>query len=138
MKSQQIYKDNNNIKSLKACLDNLKKQEMVLKELERELQFYNTLLYKPIFKSRVMNLYETLARFKYDLGHLDENRLKLMGKISTQLNQISCKIENKEVTLDNILKDNINELETEISKFQEGLSGLKLGLFEYIQSTILD
>lgn len=138
MESQQIYKDNNNIKSLKACLDNLKKQEMVLKELERELQFYNTLLYKPIFKSRVMNLYETLARFKYDLGHLDENRLKLMGKISTQLNQISCKIENKEVTLDNILKDNINELETEISKFQEGLSGLKLGLFEYIQSTILD
>lgn len=138
MKSQQIYKDNNNIKSLKACLDNLKKQEMVLKELERELQFYNTLLYKPIFKSRVMNLYETLARFKYDLGHLDENRLKLMGKISTQLNQISCKIENKEVTLDNILKDNINELETEISKFQEGLFGLKLGLFEYIQSTILD
>ena len=138
MESQQIYKDNNNIKSLKACLDNLKKQEMVLKELERELQFYTTLLYKPIFKSRVMNLYETLARFKYDLGHLDENRLKLMGKISTQLNQISCKIENKEVTLDNILKDNINELETEISKFQEGLSGLKLGLFEYIQSTILD
>ena len=138
MESQQIYKDNNNIKSLKACLDNLKKQEMVLKELERELQFYTTLLYKPIFKSRVMNLYETLARFKYDLGHLDENRLKLMGKISAQLNQISCKIENKEVTLDNILKDNINELETEISKFQEGLSGLKLGLFEYIQSTILD
>ncbi|MFH6769109.1 hypothetical protein V8G56_10215 [Gaetbulibacter aquiaggeris] len=138
MESQQIYKDYNNTKSLEEWLNNLKKQEMVLKELERELQFYTTLLYKPIFKSRVMNLYETLARFKYDLGHLDENRLKLMGKISTQLNQISSKIENKEVTFDNILKNNVNELETAISKFHEGLSNLKSGLFEYIQSTILD
>lgn len=138
MESQQIYKNYSNTKSLEECLDNLKKQEIVLKELEHELQFYTTLLYKPIFKSRVMNLYETLARFKYDLGHLDENRLKLLGKISTQLNQISSKIENKEVIFDNILKNNINELETEISKFHKELSGLKSGLFEYIQSTILD
>ncbi|HEY5686781.1 MAG TPA: hypothetical protein VIS27_00575 [Yeosuana sp.] len=138
MESQQIYNDYNNTKSLQEWLKNFKKQEMVLKELERELQFYTTLLYKPIFKSRVMNLYETLARFKYDLGYLDEDRLKLMGKISTRLNQISSKIENKEVTFDNILKNNINELEIEISKFHEELSSLKLGLFEYIQSTILD
>ena len=64
MESQQIYKKSNNTKSLEEWLNSLKKQEMVLKELEREIQFYTTLLYKPIFKSRVMNLYETLARFK--------------------------------------------------------------------------
>jgi hypothetical protein len=138
MESQQIYKSINNSKSLEECLNKLTKQEIVLKELERELQFYTTLLYKPIFKSRVMNLYETLARFKYDIGHLDENRLKLLSKISTLLNQITSKIESKENTFDHILIDHINDLETEISKFHERISNLKLGLFEYIQSTILD
>mgnify|MGYP000362432713 CR=1 FL=1 len=138
MEAQEIYKSFNNTKSFEASQNHLKKQEVVLKELEPELQFYTTLLYKPIFKSRVMNLYETLARFKYDLGHLDENRLKLLSKISAQLNQISSIVENKDVPFDNVLNDNIHDIEAEISMFYEGLSNLKLGLFEYIQSTILD
>ncbi len=138
MESQQIYKSISNTKSLEECADNLIKQEKMLIELEPELQFYITLLYKPIFKSRVMNLYETLARFKYDLDHLDENRIKLLSKISTQLNQITSKIESKEVPFDNFLRDNMNDLNTEILKFYERIANLKSGLFEYIQSTILD
>jgi hypothetical protein len=138
MGSQQIYKSINTTESLEEWLNNLTKQELILKELELELQFYTTLLYKPIFKSRVMNLYETLARFKYDIGHLDENRVKLLSKISTLLNQITSKIESKETTFDHILIDHMNDLETEILKFHERISNLKLGLFEYIQSTVLD
>ena len=138
MESQQIYKDNNNIKSLKACLDNLKKQEMALKELEREIQFYATLLYKPIFKSRVMNLYETLARFKYDLGHLEENRLKLLSKISHHINDLTDKIKYKDIVLDAILIDTLNDLESEIYNYFDSVSSLKLKLFQYIESTILD
>ena len=77
MGSQQIYKSINTTESLEEWLNNLTKQELILKELELELQFYTTLLYKPIFKSRVMNLYETLARFKYDIGPVSYTHLTL-------------------------------------------------------------
>jgi len=138
MESQQIYKKSNNTKSLEEWLNSLKKQEMVLKELEREIQFYTTLLYKPIFKSRVMNLYETLARFKYDLGHLEENRLKLLSKISHHINDLTDKIKYKDIVLDAILIDTLNDLESEIYNYFDSVSSLKLKLFEYIESTILD
>lgn len=138
MESQQIYKKSNNTKSLEEWLNSLKKQEMVLKELKREIQFYTTLLYKPIFKSRVMNLYETLARFKYDLGHLEENRLKLLSKISHHINDLTDKIKYKDIVLDAILIDTLNDLESEIYNYFDSVSSLKLKLFEYIESTILD
>ena len=132
MESQQIYKSINHSKSLEECLNNLTKQKIVLKELERELQFYTTLLYKPIFKSRVMNLYETLARFKYDLGHLEENRLKLLSKISHHINDLTDKIKYKDIVLDAILIDTLNDLESEIYNYFDSVSSLKLKLFEYI------
>ena len=138
MESQQIYKKSNNTKSLEEWLNSLKKQEMVLKELKREIQFYTTLLYKPIFKSRVMNLYETLARFKYDLGHLEENRIKLLSKISHHINDLTDKIKYKDIVLDAILIDTLNDLESEIYNYFDSVSSLKLKLFEYIESTILD
>ena len=138
MESQQIYKSINTTKYLEECLNILTKQEIVLKELERELQFYTTLLYKPIFKSRVMNLYETLARFKYDLGHLEENRLKLLSKISHHINDLTDKIKYKDIVLDAILIDTLNDLESEIYNYFDSVSSLKLKLFEYIESTILD
>jgi hypothetical protein len=138
MESQQIYKKSNNTKSLEEWLNSLKKQEMVLKELKREIQFYTTLLYRPIFKSRVMNLYETLARFKYDLGHLEENRLKLLSKISHHINDLTDKIKYKDIVLDAILIDTLNDLESEIYNYFDSVSSLKLKLFEYIESTILD
>lgn len=138
MESQQIYKKSNNTKSLEELLNNLTKKELMLKELELELQFYTTLLYKPIFKSRVMNLFETLARFKYNLGHLDECRLKLISKIGRHKNYLNDKIKSEEKAMDTLLMDTLNDLESEIFNFLVSVSNLKLKLFEYIESTILD
>ncbi len=138
METQETYKSFNDSKSFEELFYNLKKEEYRLLELQYELQFYLALLYKSIFKPRVMNLYETLARFKYDIGILEEKRLKLLNKLGLHILQIKNKMNLKDLNAEYLLREELDGLESEISSFHQKTSNFKLGFFEYLQSTILN
>lgn len=138
METQEIYKSFNSNKSLNELLYKMKAEALRLNDLKFELQFYITLLYKPIFKTRTANLYEILARYKYDIGILQERRVKLQSHVNEYINQINNKIENEITTFDDYFINNYDDLEHEIFNFHNKVSNFKFGFFEYIQNVSLN
>jgi len=138
METQEKYKSFNSNKSFNELLYNMEAEALRLNDLKFELQFYTTLLYKPIFKTRTANLFEILARYKYDIGILQEKRLKLLNRINDYILQINNKIESRATAFNGNFINNYDGLEMEIFNFHLQISDFKFGYFEYIQSVSLN
>lgn len=138
MESQLAYQSFNSNKSLKELLYAMNTNALRLHDLKFEFQFFIALLYKPIFKPRIANLYEALARYKYNLGILEEKRLKLENNVHGLLGQINNGMESKVTAFDDEFVNNYDSLEIETFNFYLKVSDFKLGFFEYIQSVSLN
>ncbi len=136
MEPQQGYKSFKGAKSLEEFQYNLTKHLVWLKDLKSELQFYTAILDRPIFKTQVMNLFETLSNLKNDIGQLEEDRMILFHQITSHLSHITKNIEEQDNGHIQLFKDKYEATGKEMFNFNDKISQFKFGFYQYMQSVM--
>jgi hypothetical protein len=131
------YQSFNIDKSIEELQYNTLKEETSLENLKFELQFYKMLLSKPIFKPHVMNLYERLTNFKNEIDTLNKNGVSLLNELSKHAHRIRKKIECNDLTFDNLLIKNHDEIELKVFNYKTKIFNFKFRLFQYIESAMI-
>lgn len=134
MEPQQGYKSFKGAKSLEELQYNLTKHLAWLKDLKFELQFYTAIMDRPIFKTQVMNLFETVSGLKKDIGQLEEERMVLLHLITSHLDHITKKTEEQDN--DQLFTDKYDAAEKELFSFNDKISQFKFGFYQYMQSVM--
>jgi hypothetical protein len=137
METKRVYKSFNSNKSLEELLYGISNDSQRLTELKIELQYYATLIDKPIFIKNVMNLFEKLSELKNDIIQLEKTRIKLLIKVKSHINLISNKIVCQDTVCDIFFIDAFNQLEKEIFHFDNEIFNFKRRYYEYIEGVIL-
>lgn len=138
MEAIQNYKSFNSNKSIEELQYNILKNIMRLENLKLELEFYLTLIDKPIFKNNMMNLYERLANFKSEMKDIDKNRVALLNDSYKHNNHISNKIECDDVACDNFFIKQQDAIELKTFNFHKTISDFKFRLFQYLESVFIN
>jgi hypothetical protein len=137
METKPVYKSFNSNKSLEELLYCISNDSQRLTELKIELQFYATLIDKPIFIKNVMNLFEKLSELKNRIIQLEKTRIKVLIKIKSHINLISNKIACQDTVYDTFFMDAYNQLEKEIFNFDNEIFNFKRRYYEYIEGVII-
>jgi hypothetical protein len=137
METKPVYKSFNSNKSLEELLYCISNDSQRLTELKIELQFYATLIDKPIFIKNVMNLFEKLSELKNRIIQLEKTRIKVLIKIKSHINLISNKIACQDTVYDSFFMDAYNQLEKEIFNFDNEIFNFKRRYYEYIEGVII-
>ncbi len=136
METLQVFKSFNDNKSIEELEFNITKGEASLENFKFELQFYNSLLDKPIFKPHEMNLYETLLKFKNEIHALNENCKDLLSELNSHAHQIRIKIECEDMACDNFFIKNHDAIQLKVFNFKIKIFNFKFRLFQYLESVI--
>lgn len=134
--TENAYKSFNESKTIDELKYNMLAYCRLLKESEIENKFLMQLLNKPIYKSNVLNLYETLEKYKRDLNEYDQVVSQLLEKVDSQIKQISGKIECEDVACDSFFLESYDGLEQRLHKTLNQNRQFKAQLFEYLESVI--
>jgi hypothetical protein len=137
METKRVYKSFNSNKSLEELLYGISNDSQRLTELKIELQYYATLIDKPIFIKNVMNLFEKLSELKNRIIQLENTRIKLLIKIKSHINLISNKIACQDTVYDIFFMDAYNQLEKEIFNFDNEIINFRRRYYEYIEGVII-
>ena len=137
METLEIYKSFNSNKSIEELQYNIIRDIQKLENLNLELEFYKSLIDKPIFKPHVMNLYESLVSFKNEIKGINKNRIGLLNEIYSHRNKIRNKIECEDLVCDNFFIRKHDDIELKAFNFYNKVSDFKSKWFQYIQSVIM-
>ena len=136
METLQAYKSFTDDKSIEELQYTIATDITSLENLKFELQFYKVLLDKPIFKPQVINLYETLVKFKNEIQALHKNSIDLLHDLSTHANLIGTKIECEDLACDHFFIKEHDAIKLKIFNFKEKIFIFKFRLFQYLESVI--
>ena len=136
METLQSYKSFADDKSIEELQYHILTDISSLENLGFELQFYKSLLDKPIFKPQVINLYENLVKFKNEIQALNENSMDLLHELSSYANQIANKIECEDIACDHFFIKEYNAVKHKVFNFNEKIFIFKFRLFQYLDSVI--
>ncbi|KGL62506.1 hypothetical protein [Polaribacter sp. Hel1_85] len=137
METENTYKSFNDNKSIEELKYNMLQFKIRLEEEIYENKFYKTLLEASIYKSNTRNLFENIEKFKQEIDTIENEALELLKEINSHSNSITHKIECDDLSCDNFFIESHNALEEKSYKFFIKCSGLKIQLFEYIESVLI-
>lgn len=138
MKTLQTYKSFNRDKSIEELQHNILKAATGIENLKFELQFYKTLLNKPIYKPHTLNLYEKLAHFKNEVNTITKNATSLLTEINSHAHHLRNKIECDNLACDSFFINEHDDIERKIFNFQIKIFNFKFRFFQYIESVIIN
>lgn len=138
MEVQQTYKSFNSNKSIEELQYKILRDLTRFENLKFELKFYKSLLNKPIYKPRVMNLYETLAKFKNEINAINESLIGLLNELSSHANQIRNKVECEDMACDNFFIKKHDDIELKVFNFNIKIFNFKFRLFQYMECVIIN
>jgi predicted nucleic acid-binding Zn-ribbon protein len=137
METLQTYKNFTRDKSIDELRHDLLQHKIRLENLEKDLVFLQFLLTTNIFKPRIINLFEKLTHLKKDLDAKNKTCTQFLNRISSQINQVTKKIECEDLICDNFFIKEYNALELEIYSFIDEMTDFKTQIFQYVQSVII-
>ncbi|TGV04327.1 hypothetical protein [Flavivirga rizhaonensis] len=138
MEALHTYQSFNSDKSIGELQYNILRDENSLENLKFELQFYKSLLSKPIFKPHVMNLYEKLTKLKNEINALNKNSISLLNELNSLAHQIRNKIECDDMTCDNFFVKKHDDIELKVFNLKTKIFNFKFRLFQYLESIIIN
>jgi hypothetical protein len=138
METIHKYKSFNASKSIEELKYSILEDTTSLENLKFELQFYKSLLNKPIYKPHTLNLYERLTKFKNEVNTININTTNLLNELNSHAHQIRKKIECDNVACDNFFIKNQDDIELKIFNFKTQIFNFKFRLFEYLQNIIIN
>ena len=134
--TQQVFKNFRHSKSLEELRYELTNHIARLKELDFDLQFWNILIDKPIFKRHVMNLFETLSNFKEEIAELGKEQSLLLKLINSQFRQFTKKKQAQEIIREPEFVNKQHKIELETFNFYVKISCFKFTFYQYMQSVV--
>lgn len=138
MKTQETYKSFNSNKSIEELQYNISSAISILENLSLELEFYEHLLDKPIYKKHAINLYERLTNYKNEIKGINTKRVNLLNELYSHTNHIKIKIECEDLACDNYFVKEHEDIELKIFGFYNALSNFKFKLFQYLESVLVN
>ena len=138
MVTNENYKSFNKNKDIEELQSNLKQYKLKLEDLIIDFQFFETILNAPIYKTKVLNLFENLQRFKEDINGYKNEVSKLLEDISRQVKIITKKIECGDLICDNFFVQNHDSLDRSILNLLKNSHQFKAEMFQYLASVIKD
>jgi hypothetical protein len=136
MGSLFTYKSFNGNKTVEELEYNMLTYKTRIEYLESELVFFNFLLDKNIFESRIMNLFENLALFKKEISFLNKTRKTILNDLTKHAGQLATKIECDDLACDYYFINKHDELEENILHFFLKTTLFKNKIIEFIESVI--
>ena len=136
MKKSQAYKSFNTDKTIEELQYSIVKDTNMFENLKFELRFYKSLVTKPIFKPHVLNLYETLEKYKNEISNLHKDIEALLNELNSHEHQISNKIECEDLACDNFFIKKHETIEEKAFNLNNKIYNLKFRLLQYIESVI--
>ncbi|MFD1614076.1 hypothetical protein [Gelatiniphilus marinus] len=137
MKTLQPYTSFNRTKSIEELQYYILRAKTSLEYLKFELNFFKSLLSKPIYKTKEINLYETLVNYKREIHTLNENNKELLTQLLLHANQIK-KMKYKDLPFNNLFIKKHDDLELSIFNFKTKISDFKFRLFQYLESVVIN
>ena len=128
----ETYKNFIQNKSAEELQHTTEQHQIILKNLETELNFYEFLLDSCRFKSPVINLFEKLVQFKIDIASANIKR----GLLLREIDLIIIKIEHASFKTYDLIIDELEELGVKIYNFHEDITHLKFEMYEYLKSVV--
>lgn len=138
METLEFYRSFNGSKTIEELQYNISKAISKLENLELELEFYNVLLEKPIYKSHMLNLFERLSGFQKEVKTLDKKREDLLQDLHSHSNLIKNKLECQDMACDSFFIKAQDTMEMRVVNFQNSLSDFKFKLFPYLKSVLIN
>jgi division protein CdvB (Snf7/Vps24/ESCRT-III family) len=139
MKTEPNYTSFNNNKSIEELRYILSNHISNLEYIKVELEFYDSLLDKTIFRPQVRNLFEKLDGFKKEINLLVEKHMSFLNnQLYSHLNSVKNKIECDDVACDNFFISEHDALDLEVFNFYKQVNDLKSRLFPFFLSVIND
>ena len=139
MKTALNYISFNSKKSIEELRYILSNHISHLEHIKVELEFYNSLLDKPIFKPQVLNLFEKIDSFKKDINILIDKHIEFLNnQLYSHLNSVKNKIECDDVACDNFFISEHDAIELEVFNFYIEVNDLKSRLFPFVLSVLKD
>ncbi|MFD0836068.1 hypothetical protein ACFQ0I_09850 [Mariniflexile aquimaris] len=130
------FSSNKSIEELRYILSN---HISNLEHIKVELEFYNNLLDKPIYKPEVRNLFEKLDGFKNEINLIIEKHMVFLNnQLYAHLNSVKNKIECDDVACDNFFISEHEALDLEVFNFYKEVNDLKSRLFPFVLSVLND
>lgn len=137
METDNLYKSFINEKAIEELQYNMLQYKTRLLYVKVEQDFYNMLINAPIFKPRVINLYERLEQFRRGIKQTEILVSALLIEVNSHINKISSKMESEDLVGDGFFLKEHEELEHRIYDFLMKSIESKSQLFQYIQSVLL-
>ncbi|GAA4280951.1 hypothetical protein [Gaetbulibacter aestuarii] len=138
METLEFYRSFNGNKTIEELQYNITKAISKLENLDIELEFYDVLLEKPIYKSQMLNLYERLSGFKNEVQVLEKKRSDLLNDLQSHLHLIKNKLECQDMACDNFFIKAQDTMEMRVVNYQNSLSDFKFKLFPYLKSVLIN
>jgi len=138
MGTHRIYRSFNENKYIEELQYKTQKSIQDIDNLKLELQFYKSLLNKPVFKPQTLNLYENLVKFMSEINEIDEISTVLQEELSSKGIQITNMAECEDVDYDDFYINHYNDLKQKIFNLENKTSYFKFKLFQYLDSTLID
>ncbi|MDG1730390.1 MAG: hypothetical protein P8K68_08790 [Algibacter sp.] len=138
METIKTYKSFTEHKSIEELQYNILTDLTSIENIKFELKFYKLLLEKPIFKSHVFNLYETLVRFKKEIKTLEENSQDLLNQLNSHAKQLRVKMECEDMVCDNFFIKTHDAIKQKTFNFKTTVFNFKFRLFQYVEGVIIN
>lgn len=138
METLEFYRSFNANKTIEELQYNISKAISKLENLELDLEFYDILLEKPIYKSHMLNLYERLSGFQKEVQKLEKKRSALLQDLYSHSNLIKNKLECQDMACDSFFIKSQDTMEMRYVNYQNSLSDFKFKLFPYLKSVLMN
>src|SRR5690606_8945789 len=138
MGTHRIYRSFNENKYIEELQYKTQKSIQDIDNLKLELQFYKSLLNKPVFKPQTLNLYENLVKFMSEINEIDEISTVLQEELSSKGIQITNMAECEDVDYNDFYINHYNDLKQKIFNLENKTTYYKFKLFLYLDSTLIE
>jgi hypothetical protein len=105
--------------------------------LKFDLEFLKDLLKADIYKSDILNLFETLELFKKDIDKQNDERSKLFDSVTFHIEHLEKKKQCKKANCNQFYIEIHEKMAYDVAVFFEESNNLKHQIFEYINSVII-
>jgi hypothetical protein len=136
METLQAYKSFNDNKSIEELEFTISSELTNIENFKFELQFFKSLLDKPIFKPHVMNIYENLIKFKNEINILNTACEELVDELNSHAHQIKTKIECDDMACDNFFIKTQDTIDLKVFNFKIKIFNFKFRLFQFLEGVI--
>ncbi|ARV15843.1 hypothetical protein [Polaribacter sp. SA4-12] len=136
MEAKNSYKCFNENKSIEELKYNMLQFKTRIEEEIIEYKFYKNLLEASIYKSKTINLFENLEKYKKGINATEKEALELLKEINLHSNSITNKIECQDLFCDNFFIKGHDKLEEKTQKFFIECTSFKIQLFQYLESVL--